>query len=287
MPTQHIRRLEERRRPGTVPSPSVVVYPGPTGSHTAAAAAALFPSADRRPLQTFRAVAETVAAGEAGYGVLPIESSLSGAVAETHDLLYEGTVSIVGETVRPIRHVLAAAEPTSLGAIRVIRSHPAALEQCRGIVAARATIPAATTSDAAQIVNGPHEAAIVSPEAAELYGLHVLADDVGDHRAYTRFVTVATHTVLDVERPRMAVSFVTDHRPGALHAAITPLANAGIDLQRLVSRPLPETPFRYRFDAVLVGHPLDPTVRAALRAVRAVTRELHVLGVYDAHEEDA
>jgi prephenate dehydratase len=263
------------------------VYPGPTGSHTAAAAAALFPSTDCRPLQTFRAVAEAVTAGEAAYGVLPIESSLAGAVAETHDLLYEGGLSIVGETVRPIRHVLAAAEPTSLDALRVIRSHPAALEQCRAIVGACATIPAATTSDAAQIVSGPHEAAIVSPEAAELYGLYVLADDVGDHRAYTRFVTVATHTLLAVERPRTAVSFVTDHRPGALHAAITPLAGAGIDLQRLVSRPLPETPFRYRFDAVFVGHPLDPTVRAALRDVRAVTRELHVLGVYDAHEEDA
>jgi prephenate dehydratase len=264
-----------------------VVYPGPSGSHTAAAAAALFPAAELRPLPTFRAVAEAVARGDAAYGVLPIESSLSGAVAETHDLLYEGTVSIVGETVRAVRHVLAAAESTTLAEVRVVRSHPAALEQCRAVVGDRATIPAATTSEAAQIVSGRAEAAIVSAEAAELYGLHVLADDVGDHRAYTRFVTVATHTLLDVERARTAVSFVTDHRPGALHAAITPLAEAGIDLQRLVSRPLPETPFRYRFDAVLVGHPLDPTVRAALRAVRALTRELHVLGVYDAHEEEA
>ena len=78
---------------------------------------------------------------------------------------------------------------------------------------------------------------------------------------------------------------MTDHRPGALHAAITPLAVAGIDLQRLVSRPLPHTPFRYRFDAVVAGHPLEPAVRDALRSVRAATRELRVLGIYDAHEE--
>jgi prephenate dehydratase len=84
----------------------------------------------------------------------------------------------------------------------------------------------------------------------------------------------------------MALSFVTDHRPGALHAAITPIAAAGLDLQRLVSRPLPETPFQYRFDAVVAGSPLDPGVRAALRAVRAVTRELRVLGVYEAHDEE-
>jgi prephenate dehydratase len=80
---------------------------------------------------------------------------------------------------------------------------------------------------------------------------------------------------------RTAFSFVTDHRPGALHAAITPLTDAGLDLQRLVSRPLVEEPFRYRFDAVVAGSPLDPVVRDALRATRAVTRELRVLGVYE------
>jgi prephenate dehydratase len=264
----------------------MVVYPGPTGSHTAGAAAALFPSAELQPLVSFRAVASAVAAGEAAYGVLPIESSVSGAVAETHDLLYEGRLSVVGEIVRPIRHVLAAAEPTLLDEIRVIRSHPAALEQCRLLIEGVATIPAATTSDAARLVAGPHEAAIVSPEAAALYGLHVLDDDVGDHDAFTRFVTVATHSLVAVANPRTALSFITDHRPGALHAAITPLASAGVDLQRLVSRPLPSTPFRYRFDAVIAGHPLDPTVHAALRAVAAVTRELRVLGVYAAHDHE-
>ena len=111
-------------------------------------------------------------------------------------------------------------------------------------------------------------------------------DDVGDRAAFTRFVAIAAHTSLAATDARTALSFVTDHRPGALHAAITPFATAGIDLQRLVSRPLPQTPFRYRFDAVVAGHPLDPAVRDALRSVRAVTRELRVLGVYEAHEEE-
>src|SRR3954470_16574901 len=96
------RRAEGRRR-RTVPSPSdaavAVAYPGPDGSHTAAAAAALFPSAQLEPLASFRSVAEAVAGCEVTYGVLPIESSLAGAVAETHDLLYEHELAIVGETV--------------------------------------------------------------------------------------------------------------------------------------------------------------------------------------------
>ena len=86
---------------------------------------------------------------------------------------------------------------------------------------------------------------------------------------------------------RTAFTFATDHRPGALHAAIEPFARAGLDLVRLVSRPLPATPWKYRFDAVVVGHPLDPSVRIAMRELEAVTRTLRVVGVYEGHEEQA
>jgi prephenate dehydratase len=284
--TEPTDRREEGRRRRTDPSPSVA-YPGPAGSHTAAAATALFPSADLLPLATFRAVADAVVECTVAYGVLPIESSLAGAVAETHDLLYERGLSIVAETVQPIRHCLVGV--ASAADVRVVRSHPSALEQCRDALAGLSLIPAATTADAARIVaqhGDPHEAAIASAAAARVYGLSVLLDDVGDRAAFTRFVTVAAHTALGATDALTALTFVTDHRPGALHAAIAPFAAAGLDLRRLVSRPLPETPFRYRFDAVVAGHPLEPRTREALRGVRAVTRELRVLGVYTAHEEE-
>jgi prephenate dehydratase len=221
--------------------------------------------------------------GDVAYGVLPIESSLAGAVAEAHDLLYEHELSIVAEIVQPIRHAIVGIG--RLEDVRVVRSHPTAFEQCRGALDGLLLIPAATTADAARLVGqrrDPSEAALASREAAELYGLSVLADDVGDRPAFTRFVAIAAHSVLVTTNARTALSFVTEHRPGALHAAITPFADAGLDLQRLVSRPLVEEPFRYRFDAVVAGSPLDPVVREALRATRAVTRELRVLGVYEA-----
>jgi chorismate mutase / prephenate dehydratase len=75
---------------------------------------------------------------------------------------------------------------------------------------------------------------------------------------------------------------VTDHQPGALHRAIEPFARLGIDLALLVSRPLPQTPWRYRFDGVLIGHPLDDLVRGALSELRARTRRVHVAGSYPA-----
>jgi len=266
-----------------------VAYPGRDGAHAAAAAERLFADVAFAPMPSFSAVTDAVAAAEAHFGVLPIESSLSGPVAETHDLLYSAPLSITAETILPIRHCLVGPEPIELGAIRVVHSHPAALDQCRRLLAAMpwaTAVASASTAEAARAVADKAdatEAAIASERAAKLHGLAVIAGDVGDHpEAYTRFVAVAPYTRVDRDGEgwRTAFSFVTDHRPGALHRAIEPLARLGVDLTQLVSRPIPDTPWRYRFDGVLVGHPLDETVRGAFGELSQRTRRLHVLGSY-------
>lgn len=270
-----------------------VAYPGREGAHSAAACDRLFPEgADLVALPSFTAVVEAAAGGEVEFGVLPIESSLSGPVAETHDLLYASPLSITDETILPIRHCLVALADVPLEEIRVVRSHPAALDQCRSLLAAMpwaTAIVAATTADAASEVaeaGDPSQAAIASERAAKLYGLAVLAADVGDHpEAYTRFVALAPYTRLDraSETWRTAFTFVTDHRPGALHRAIEPFGRHELDLVQLVSRPIPQAPWRYRFDAVLAGHPLDPIVSETLAEVGRLTREMVVFGSYPAH----
>src|ERR671935_1630262 len=93
---------------------TAVAYPGRDGAHSGAAAAALFPRAELVPLPSFTAVAEAAAAGAVEFGVLPIESSLSGPVAETHDLLHESPLAITGETVLRIRHCLVGVEVVPL-----------------------------------------------------------------------------------------------------------------------------------------------------------------------------
>jgi prephenate dehydratase len=272
-----------------------VAYPGRDGAHSAAACDRLFPDgADLVSLPSFIAVVEATSEGDVAFGVLPIESSLSGPVNETHDLLYDSPLSITGETILPIRHCLVGPAVVPLEEIRVVRSHPAALDQCRRMLAAMpwaTAIAAATTADAAHQVaedNDPSEAAIASERAASAYGLTVIAGDVGDHpEAYTRFVSVAPYTRLDRESEgwRTAFSFVTDHQPGALHRAIEPFGRHRLDLVQLVSRPIPRTPWRYRFDAVLAGHPLDQVVSETLAEVQGLTRELRVFGSYPAHEQ--
>lgn len=273
--------------------PVQVAYPGPDGTHAAVAADRLFPEdATLVALPTFSAVVEAATLGDVEFGVLPIESSLAGPVAETHDLLYLSSLAITDETILPIRHLLLGPRRVALQDVRVVRSHPMALDQCRRLLAEMpwaTAIATPTTSDAAAQVaarGDPAEVAIASERAAEMYGLEVVAEDVGDHpEAYTRFVAVAPYVRIDRsgEHWRTAFAFVTDHRPGALYRALEPFARHGLDLVQLVSRPIPQTPWRYRFDAVLAGHPLDPVVSETLAELAGITRQLVVFGSYPAH----
>jgi prephenate dehydratase len=129
-----------------------VGYPGRDGAHSAAACDRLFPEAELVPLPSFQAVVDAATGGDIAYGVLPIESSLSGPVAETHDLLYGSALAITAETVLPIRHCLVGIAALPREEIRVVRSHPVALDQCRKLLAEMpwaTAIAAPTTGDAA------------------------------------------------------------------------------------------------------------------------------------------
>jgi prephenate dehydratase len=271
-----------------------VAYPGREGAHSAAACALLHPDAEAHALPSFADVVEAVAFGAVDSGVLPIESSVSGPVTETHDLLVDSPVSINAQTILPIRHFLVGITEIPLEEIRVVRSHPAALDQCRKLLASlpgATAVVAPTTGDAAAAVaelGDPSVVAIASARAAKLHSLTIVADDVGDHAAYTRFAALAPYTRLDRRHGewRTALTFETHHRPGALHTAIEPLARRQIDMVQLVSRPIPSRPFDYRFDCVLGGHPLDEEVAAALVEMRAETARLRVFGSYRADHDE-
>ena len=268
---------------------TVVGYPGPKGSHTAAATVLLAPpGASMEPLASFMAVVEATVGAEVGMGVLPIENSLHGPVAETHDLLYEAPLSIVSEVTLPIVHCLLARTPIQPSEVRTLRSYPVAFDQCREFVhgSDARCLASATTADAAREVaesDDPTEAAIASEEAAEHFGLHVIARDIGDHTAFTRFVGIAPYSRIEREpRWRTAMSIVTDHQPGSLYHALGPFHRHGLNLVQLVSRPIPRSTFRYRFDIVMDCHPQDVEIREALVEIREWTREVRIFGSYPA-----
>ena len=275
----------------TIDSDMRVGYPGRDGAHSAAACDRLFPHAELVPLPTFHAVVDATASGGS-----PSASSIElvvRPVAETHDLLYGSALAITAETVLSIRHFLVAIEHVPLEEIRVVRSHPVALDQCRAAAAMpwATAIAAPTTGDAAAQVaaNGTRRkprSRVSVPRRST--GSPSSRTTWATTRRRSRFVSDQGFVRLDVNGKawRTAFSFVTDHQPGALHRAIEPFARHRIDLLQLVSRPIPQAPWRYRFDAVLAGHPLDPIVRETLQEIRASTRQLRALRSYPAEERE-
>ncbi len=219
------------------------------------------------PCATAVELFERMERGEANLAVLPIENSLHGSVFEHLDLLLESELTIVGETLLPIRHNVIAAPGVRLAEIRRVMSHPVALSQCRKWLRAHAdmeVVPAYDTAGAVKQVmaGGWRDVAGIAPElAAREYGAEVLVAGVEDHREnYTRFLTLVSSVVSDPafasrswstqsggEADKVSLAFALEHRPGSLLGALEVLAGMGANLTRIESRPVPGRPFEYVF----------------------------------------
>jgi prephenate dehydratase len=233
-----------------------------------------------------------VVAGEVDGAVLPIENSLHGSVAEHYDLLLELPVRIERESLLRIRHNVIAMPGVKLEDVRRVMSHPVALSQCRRFLAAHSELEVVPFYDTAGSVKhvmaaGLRDAAGIAPElAAKVYGGTVLVTGVEDHAEnYTRFHLLrredAAASEVAADANKMSVAFAIEHRPGTLVAALQRLADAGVNLTKIESRPVPGSPWEYvfyvdvRFDTVVQAD-------AALAALEEHCRMVKVLGRYRA-----
>lgn len=235
-----------------------------------------------------------VVAGNVDGAVLPIENSLHGSVAEHYDLLLEQPVRIAGESLLRIRHNVIVSPGVKLGEVRKVMSHPVALSQCRRFLAAHPEFEVVPFYDTAGSVKhvmaeGLRDVAGLAPElAASWYGAEVVVPGVEDHAEnFTRFHLVLRDGVDGdkfgtVDEPnKMSVAFAIEHRPGTLVEALTRLAEAGVNLTKIESRPVPGSPWEYVFyvDARFEGR---ETAEAALASLREHCRMVKVLGRYRA-----
>ena len=276
--------------PNTSDSPTIV-YPGAAGSYTSEAAERLYPDVEAESAGTFADVFRSVKEGSADVGVLPIENTLAGIVADTCDLIADGDLPIIAETVIHIPHCLCGLPGASTAGIRRIHSHPVALAQFRTFLnGSYEEIGAPTTADAARIVaeqGDPSWGAIASPAAARRFGLEVLESDISDHPDnMTRFVAIAREPLAPAEGVnwKTALRLVTGHQPGALHEAIEPFRYHGVNMVSLHSRPIPGEPWRYQFLIDIEGHRSDEQVVRALEDVERRSALLVVLGSFPAAE---
>jgi len=235
-----------------------------------------------------------VAAGDVDGAVLPIENSLHGSVAEHYDLLLELPVKIERESLMRIRHNVIVAPGVKLTEIRKVMSHPVALSQCRRFLAAHPELEVVTFYDTAGSVKhlmaeGLRDVAGIAPElAATQYGGEVLVAGIEDHAEnFTRFHLLlrdaADANELRTPEPanKMSIAFAIENRPGTLVTALQRLSNAGVDLTKIESRPVPGSPWEYVF-YVDVRFDAPDKAETVLAALREHCRMVKVLGTYRA-----
>jgi prephenate dehydratase len=266
-----------------------VAYQGESGAYSERAVLALFPDAGPMPCDTIRLTFSRVTSGEADFGVVPVENSQAGSVNETYELLLRSSlVTIVGEVVIRVDHALLAPAGARLEGVERAYSHWQALAQCEEFLTAHRIVPVPVhdTAGGARMVAErarTDEAAIASVEAGTRLGLTVLAEHVQTHPDnFTKFAAIGTRDAGLGTANKTSLVMAGDDRPGSLFRALKPLADRGVNLTKLESRPRRGAPFEYVFYIDLDGSTDDANVAEALDEVRLHTSMLKVLGSYPA-----
>ncbi|MGA0862337.1 MAG: prephenate dehydratase [Ilumatobacteraceae bacterium] len=249
------------------------------------------------PYRTVPDVLDALAAGEVDLGFVPIENSIEGTVNFTQDaLIFDYELLIQREVVLDIEHCLLGAAGASLGEISSVLSIPVATAQCAAWL--RTTLPAAdvqaanSTADAARLAGecvaaGDATVAALAPaNAAELYGLEVLARDIADHPGnQTRFVLIA-RTGIPAPTGHDKTGLVVFQRadePGSLISILQEFAARRINLSLLSSRPTKAGGLGdYCFIIYADGHIADELMADAVRDLRAKQGDVKFLGSYPA-----
>jgi prephenate dehydratase len=269
-----------------------VAYAGEPGAFAEDAVLAAFGDIKRMAVGSFRAVFDAVAAGDAAAGVVPIENVIHGTVRENYDLLIEYDLAIAGEIVVPVDLCLAALPGQRLEDIERVYSHIQALGQAEAFLRERPwqLLSTYNTAGAGKAIVEAGErgaAAVLSPRAAALFGLEILADAIGDlPDNRTRFLILAkpggsAPALVDPPAHRRTTLVVSvRNEPGTLLAVLRVVAGHGLNMRKLESRPSRERAWEYVFWIDLDGDVADPAMAAALDEVRGVTTMTRVLGSY-------
>jgi len=260
-----------------------VAYLGPPATFSHEAAIKLFgDAAELVPVASIRDVFLETERGGTDYGVVPVENSTEGSVLYTLDSFIDSELKACAELSLPIvQNLLARCRREE---IRTVYSHPQALAQCRGWLAAN--LPRAelvqslsTVRAAEQAAADPTGAAISPAMAAEIYGLEILEAGIQDYpNNITRFLVIGPASPGPTGRDRTAVMVSIKDRVGALHDMMEVFAEAGVNLSHIQSRPSKRKAWDYLFFMEMDGHASDPNVRSALERLEQQGATVKVLG---------
>lgn len=266
-----------------------IAIQGERGSNSHMAALEMLqdqPAIEIVPCALSAEVIASVLNGAVDAAVLPIENSLHGSVAEHYDLLLESAIRMDRESQLRIHHNLIAAPGVRFEDIRQVISHPVALSQCRRFLGSLPNVRVMPFYDTAGSVKhvmteSLRDTAGVAPVlAAEEYGAQVLIPGIEDNpENFTRFHLLLPRDAapMVVGSPnKLSLAFAVEHRPGTLVAALQALADAGVDLTKIESRPVHGSPWEYIFyvDFRFTAAEQATQAIAGLRAHCSMVKEL-------------
>lgn len=237
------------------------------------------------PCFEFSEVFEAVKNGELDLGVVPVENSLAGPVAQVNELLMDSGLYVVGEVKVPVHHCLLAPPDMDYREIRAVYSHPQALAQCAGFVARNKLEPKPfyDTAGAAKMVatEKPRAAAaIASSLCAQLYSLEIIKENIEDHASNTTRFLVISGEKAKGRGSKCTIAFTTAHKAGALFSILKIFADAKINLTRILSLPMKNGGGEYGFIVDFEGCDEDMNVKDALEKTQKESGILRFLGCY-------
>ncbi len=224
---------------------------------------------------------------EVDAGVMAIENSIVGSILPNYNLLQKSNLKIVGEIYLHIKQNLLVNPGVQLSDIKEVHSHPMALQQCFDFLDQHnwklvETEDTALSAKHIQKHRSKHIAAIASKTAAAIYKLDTIAPNIHTlKKNYTRFLILQQEAVLSDFKGvnKATINFHTDHSKGSLAKVLTLIADAGINLSKLQSLPIPGSDFKYSFHADMEFESIDQ-LNKALKNIKAKTEGLKVLGIY-------
>ncbi|HEY7906049.1 MAG TPA: prephenate dehydratase [Wenzhouxiangella sp.] len=273
--------------------PMRIAYLGPEGTFTQQAVYRQFGhsvSAIAQP--SIEDVFLQVQAGEADFGVVPVENSTQGIVSHTLDMFLHSDIKIAAEVeLRIHQHLLTHVK--SLDQIQRVYAHQQSLAQCKHWLASNLPnaelIGVSSNAEAARRVRQMDDAAaIAGRHASEVYSLPVLFGNIEDHvDNTTRFLVLGRSLLPSSGDDKTTLLVAGSDGPGALFKMIEPLSRHGVNMSRIESRPSRQGRWDYVFFIDLDGHVDDEPLQRSIGELEAEARLVKVLGSYPRAIESA
>ena len=266
--------------------PLKVGFLGPEGTFSQQAVQKHFGhSAHGLPLSSIEEVFQEVEAGNADFGVVPVENSTQGTIQSTLDMFLTSKLKICGEVeLRVHQHLLSRSG--RIEDIERVYSHPQSFAQTkawlRQYLPKAEKIPVASNAEAARRArNADDAAAIAGAAAGSVYGLKVVAGPIEDRPDNTtRFLVLGRELFPPSGHDRTSLLIFIKDQPGALYNVLSPFAKHGLSMNRIESRPGHTGRWQYAFFVDIGGHVQDEAMRSAIEELREYAQDLKILGSY-------